>query len=277
MYQAAGSLWMKLLEEFIPKGLTSENFWQLLVVHNGNATYIPLNSLWQHISVPLIENEKGRWIKISGLTKLVIRQSEDGWHFVMLDNQHIKLPLSFAEWEKSGNEHPKIQSQINIVVLALSRLEIENGRVIFTICPPDDNQITATSLAIRGDMHYIQTLRYMNNLKDVITAQVPIKTANYSHPLVQQCLKVQDNDTLSKFASSFVRCIVDTICSKKQERSFENPDRWMKYSAHCYFAVDWSKYQDNLLKPPYKIWLENNEIFEITENDLQRWRDSKSC
>jgi len=275
--QAAGRLWMKLLEEFIPNGLTSENFWQLLIVHHGSATHVPLNSLWQYVSVPVIKNEKENWIKISELTKLTIHQSEDGWHFVTLDGQRIKLPLSFAEWEKSGVDHPQIQSQINAVVLAISRLAFENGRITFSICPPDDNQVTATSLAIRGDMTYIQTLCYMNNVKDVITAQAPVKTANYSHSLVQKCLKEQDNDALSKFASSFVPCIVDVICSKEQERSFEHPDRWMKYSAHCYFEVDWTKYQNNLLKPPYKIWLKNNEIFEITESDLHKWRDSKPC
>ena len=49
----------------------------------------------------------------------------------------------------------------------------------------------------------------------------------------------------------------------------------MKHTAHKYFAIDWSKYTNPLLKPPYKIWLETDEIIEITENDFAVWRDIK--
>ena len=49
----------------------------------------------------------------------------------------------------------------------------------------------------------------------------------------------------------------------------------MKVSAHYYFAVDWSIYKNEQLKPPYKVWTENNGIVEITEADLMLWRDAK--
>jgi hypothetical protein len=275
--QAGGRLWIKLLEQFSLKGLTSETFWQLIVIHNGDATYIPLNGLWSYVSVPLINSEEENWAKISGLTKLTVYQNEDDRYFVTSDNQHVKLPLSFAEWEKSGIDHPKIQFQINSIIIALSSLAIENDRVTLNIYPPDNDQITTASFAITGDRTYIQTLRYINNVKEAITVQAPIKTANSSHPLVQQCMTAQDTDALSKFASSFVPCVVDAVYSKEQKRSFTKPDRWMKYSAHCYFTVDWSKYQETRLKPPYKIWLENDGIIEITESDLMMWRDAKTA
>ena len=177
--------------------------------------------------------------------------------------------------EKNGVQNPSLQSQIYTVILAIGTLSIQDGRVTLNVCPPVDELITASSSAISKNRTYIRTLRYTNNAKDFITVQAPVKTANSLHPLVEECLIVSNTDALSEFANSFVPCIVDMICSKKQERSFAKPDRWMKYSAHCYFAVDWSKYQNSQLKPPYKVWLENNKILEITENDMQRWRDSK--
>lgn len=274
--EASGQLWMKLLEEFAPKGLSSEIFWKLLLVHNGNTRCVSLNSLWQHISVPLIsiEDESVSWIKISNLRTLTIYQNGEDWNFVTPDNQHIKLPSDFIEWEKNSVQHPRTQSQINAVIIALSTLTIEDGHITLNVSEPNDDKVTADSLAITGDMTYISTLRYKNEMKDVITVQTSIRTVNYSNPLVQQCLEPSSDNALTEFARSFVLCITDLYSKNKKER-LKTPDRWMKSIAHCYFSVDWSKYEDTLLKPPYKVWLENNTIEEITEKDLEKWRDSK--
>jgi len=88
-------------------------------------------------------------------------------------------------------------------------------------------------------------------------------------------MQVKDGDILYDFASSFIHCIVDAIHSEKLDPLLKKPSRWMKHTAHQFFAVDWSKYHDSHLQPPYKIWLENDEIIEITKKDLQIWRDAK--
>jgi len=273
--QSAGRLWMKLIEEYVPKGLSAEIFWKLLVVHDGEARYIPLKIFWQYLSIPLISKELETWVKISEISKLTFHRNEELWYFETLGNQLVKFPAFIVEWEKSGVDRPKLQSQLNTVILAISTLSVEGNNIVFSVRQPDDGLMSAVSRAITGDMTYIQMLPYTDNAKDFISVQLSVKTANYLHPLVQECLRSRANDALSIFANSFVRCIVDVICSEKQERSFEKPDRWMKIAAHHYFAVDWSKYQEGQLIPPYKIWLENNEVLEITENDFLRWRDSK--
>jgi hypothetical protein len=276
IHQSAGRIWMKLIEEYVPKGLSGENFWKLLVVHGGEASYIPLSSFWKHLTIPLIGNEKETWIKFSEPPKLTLYKNEEHWYFETSHNQRAKFPSSIIEWEKSGVEHPNLQSQLNTVILAISTLFIQDKRVMLRVSQPDDELISAASRAITGDRTYIQTLPYTNTARDFISVQAPVKTVNYSHPLVQVCLRSRADDALSVFANTFVRCIVDLICSEKQKRSFEKPDRWMKIVAHHYFAVDWSKYQESQLKPPYKIWLENNEVLEITEKKLKEWSDSKA-
>lgn len=273
VYQSAGRLWLKLIEEYFPKGLSSETFWKLLVVHDNNAPcFIPLNAFWQYVSVPLACEEQTCWKKILELPKLSISINEDNWRLETIDHLLIKFPLSMTEWEKKGGKSPNIQSQLNTVILASCRLALENDQVVLNVSRPEDELMTAVSKAITGDRTYIQTLRYEGKAKDLITIQAPAKTANYLHPLVKECLKAPCNNALSEFAHSFICCLSDLICSK--DRSLEKPDRWMKIAAHRYFSVDWSKYQDEQLKPPYKIWLKNKGIVEITEIQLKEWYNS---
>jgi len=272
VHQSAGRIWLKLINEYFPKGLYSETFWKLLVVHDGEVHYIPLKSLWQNVSIPLYSGEKISWKRMPEIAALTISGDQGNWKFKTIENQHIEFPPSIIEWEKRGVQNPNLQSQLNTFVLSCCCLSLLNDQIVLNTCRPDDELITAVSKAITGEMIYIQTLRYEGIVNNLITVQSPVKTANNVHPLVKECLKTPSNDPLSKFANTFVRCITDLVCSNKQDRTLDKPDRWMKISAHEYFAVDWSKYQDSLLKPPYNIWLKDKGIIEITEKHFKDWR-----
>lgn len=272
IHQAAGLIWMKLLNEFIPRGLTYEIFWKLLRIHNGDLRDIPLCCLWQQLAVPSIKNDQLNWIKISDLKELSLQKNDEDCYFLTSDKQKIKIPASIEEWEKRGREHPNLQSQLNSLIVNFSKLLVKNDNLIFIISYPNNDQVTSNSVAITGPMRYIQTLQYQGAINDFITAKTFAKIANSIHPLVKQCFINQDNTPLSKFASSFVPCVVDIASENNKKRSFLKPDRWMKISAHYYFQVDWSLYEDNLIKPPYKIWLDN-EIIEIVESDFVKWRE----
>ena len=80
-----------------------------------------------------------------------------------------------------------------------------------------------------------------------------------------------------------------TICEEAADRMKAMPATSPQYTLHdeshflrvvelmamvLYFAVDWSKFQNKELKAPYKIWLDSNEVIEINESDLIKWRDS---
>jgi hypothetical protein len=271
VHQSAGRIWLKLINEYLPKNLSSEIFWKLLVVHNGEAHYIPLKSLWQNVCIPLYIGEKVSWQRMSEIPTLTISGDQENWKFKTIENQHIEFPPYIVEWEKRGVQNPNLQSQLNTFVLSCCCLSLDNNQIVLNVSRPDDEVITAMSKAITGEMMYIQTLPYEGIANDLITVQTPLRTANYVHPLVKECLKAPRNDPLSEFANTFVRCMTDLVCSNKQDRTLDKPDRWMKISAHEYFAVDWSRYQVSQLKPPYKIWLKDKGIIEITERHFKDW------
>jgi len=180
--QASGKIWAELLNDFFPKGFDSETFWKLLVVYGADARDISLDYMWHHLSIPLIKEETN-WVKLSSITRLAFQRSYEGWHLETLDNQKVSLPLDLSEWEKSGNDHPNMTDQINSVIVALSTLRIENGRIIFDLSAPHDEQATASSLRIYTAGHSLSAIPYLGKIKDVITAQSPIRTANRSHSL----------------------------------------------------------------------------------------------
>lgn len=271
VHKSAGKIWLKLINEYFPRGLSSETFWKLLVVHSGEAHYIPLKPLWQNVFIPLCIEGKTDWRKISEVPALTLSEDHENWRLKTTNNHMIEFPLSIIEWEKGGVQNPSLQSQLNIIVIACCCLSLNNNKIVLNVSRPNGELLTAESRAITGKMMYIQTLPYEGIAIDLITVQAPVKTANFVHPLVKECMKVSYNDPLSEFANTFVRCITDLICSKKQDRTLEKPDRWLKISAHQYFAIDWSKYQDAKLKPPYKIWSKDRGIFEITEDHFSDW------
>lgn len=276
--QASGRLWEQIAE-FIPKGLPIEEFWKLIAVYNGNAAYIRAGAVWDLLSVPLT-NKDGtmQWVKFSALDKLKAYYCGDNRTLKTLEGLEIGPNPSFEEWEKQGAEHPSIKWQINSLVLSLSTLTIHDGSIIFQVKAPDDQLFIPAAYILSSDTFFKGfIIKYSGKASESLVSQTVIKTANRSHPLVHICLDSQyleRHNLLHQFASTFVPCIADAVCSNKQKELFKKPNRWMKYAAHCYYAIDWTKY-DKVLQPPYKICLEGGDWLKITEADMQRWRDAE--
>ena len=273
VHMASGKIWAKLLSEFVPIGLDSETFLKLLITHRGDLKQIPLADIWQYLSIPLIDNHIS-WVKISSFRQIKIVRNLDNWHLETIEKK-IDLPPDIAEWEQSGNQHPSLLNQIHYTLVAFSTLSIEEGNVVFNQNEYQDQQATASSLIIREHRQFAIAISYFGKVKDIIIAQSPLRTVNRSHPLIQEYIKGRKDDTLNEFISSIIFLIIYKLYSGNLQASLNKPDRWMKHTAHKYFAIDWSKYTNPLLKPPYKIWLETDEIIEITENDFAVWRDIK--
>ncbi|MCI5218753.1 MAG: hypothetical protein D3914_06070 [Candidatus Electrothrix sp. LOE2] len=271
--QSAGKIWAQLFNEFVPKGLPPEIVWKLLPVHNGDLTSIPLPCLWHHVSVPCMREKETGWIKFADLRELSLQKIGEESFFITPKDQVITLHSSVKEWEGKGLEHPYLQHQLNSLIAVSSKLSLTNGTIKFIVSPLDNEHTTSASRIITGAMT-LPTLPYIEEASNALTVKSSIFTANSTHPLVKQCFSSNQDDPLVKFASSFIPCIVDIVCSEKKERTLEKPDRRLKICAHYYFQVDWTKFQDKQLKAPYKIWLDTDKPVEITESDLADWRDS---
>lgn len=275
IHQASGKLWAKLLSVYVPKGLRTENLWKLFTIHNADICDIPLSTIWKYMSVPLTKRDKTTWIAIPELSQLSYIHEENESCFQTSDEHKVSLPANLVQWEAAGTETPSLQTDVNNLIISLSDLSIENDALVCSVSPPNDSTKSAAASAIIGDMTYISTLPFKGEINGHITAQLGRNIANSLHPLVQESLKSNQSSSLSKFASNFVACIVSGINSDEPNKFITKSSRWKKYCALYYFAIDWSKYEDKLLKPPYRIWFAGNKTIEILESDLQIWRDAE--
>ncbi len=275
--QASGRLWERVAE-LIPKGLSSEDFWKLIAVYGGNVIYVRASIVWDFLSISLTDKDGiTQWARLADLEKLKAYRLGENSSLKTFSGLEISPNHLFEEWEKQGTDHRSIKFQMQALTLALSSLVASEQGIAFQLTPPEDQWIVPASYILPAEIIFRGwMIRYLGKVSDSIVAQSAIKTANRSHPLVRLCLDSQyleKRNMLQEFAYTFLPCVVDAVCSDKQKELFDKPNRWMKYAGHCFYAVDWSKY-DERLKPPYKIWLEDGSWLEITETDLQRWRDA---
>jgi hypothetical protein len=275
--QASGRLWERVAE-FIPKGLSSEEFWKLIAVYDGNVIYVRASIVWDSLSIPLTDKDGiTQWVRLADLDKLKAYRLGENWSLKTFSGLEIGPNHLFEDWEKQGTDHPSVKFKMQALTLASSSLVVNEEGIAFQLTPPDDQwTIPAAHILTREVTFRSWIIKYMGKVSDSLTAQSVIKTANLSHHLVRLCLDSQyleRRNILQEFAHTFVPCVVDAVCSDKQKELFDKPNRWMKYAGHCFFAVDWSKYHKDL-QPPYKIWLEDGSWLNITETDLHRWRDS---
>jgi hypothetical protein len=119
-------------------------------------------------------------------------------------------------------------------------------------------------------------LDYVGDASDATAVQTPFPTANRNHGLAEishQSRYASELTDLQAFARAFIPCIAESLSTRKQTPSLDEPSRWQKYTGHLYFSVQWDQY-DAALRPPYKMWTEDKGCFSFGEEDFARWRDS---
>ncbi|MEA3437760.1 MAG: hypothetical protein U9R43_14920, partial [Thermodesulfobacteriota bacterium] len=272
-----GRLWEQIAK-YLGKGLDNHKFWQLVAIHRIWVICIPYQSLWDFITISLIDKKgKTLWRKVRDIGELSIKHNEnESFELYDISGNLIGPDLKLKNWESEGKEHPNIGWQMNLLTFLMSTLSIRDNKII--LLPSlrlDKNDVLAQYA--KSDHHFGISrvlIDYAGIASDALTVETPYPTANRHHPLVKLYHEAQYNSELSdleEFAAAFVPCISDTVSSKKGSTSINNPGYWQKRVAHLYFSVNWERY-DSSLKPSYKIWTKD-EWVNFGENDFIKWRD----
>jgi hypothetical protein len=273
---AQGLLW-KQLAEYLQEGLTAETFWRLCVIHGISVKWIPQCTLWDCLPVSL-NNKRNEtaWRLIRELGEMSFHR-KDRDLFVLRDDDEnsIGLSPSLYEWEKSGEEHPSLDWQMNSIALLMSGLDIRNGGVLLTPRAPDAKTEAIANYAYSSragiSMFYVD---YTGAAREAIAVETPYPTANRNHPLsrlaIQSKYTSQPTD-LQRFASSFINCIAETVSSRNETPSLSAPCYWQKRVGYLFSDVSWNRYAADL-QPPYSIWTNDSGWTVIDEECFERWR-----
>lgn len=265
---------------FLNKGLSQEDFWKLSVIYDFWLPKMSFISIWNNMAVSIINNDNQEWIKISKLNKVYLDESVEKLQLITEDNYKIFPSELLTNWEKQGEDRPNLGWQMNVLVLLMSSFTLEKNKLVLIITYPEKSEDVLSQYTISDGTPFISgfIISYKGELQNALTVESKVKTFNKNHPLCEVYMQskfLSKKTDLQEFASGFLPCIADAVQPEKDLfNKLENPQRWLKAVAHRYFSVNWSAY-DAKYKPPYKIWLKDKGIVEITENDFTRWRDAK--
>ena len=268
------------LADYLQRGLAPEIFWKLCAVHGISVGWIPHSALWDVLAVSLTQTSKDtNWQLVRELGDLTFDNATNDDAFVLRDNNGNRVgpDKSLRAWEREGAEHPNLSWQMNSVALLMCCLDIRNGEAILIPTTPDDPKKPLAQYAknsgIGISMFYVH---YTGAAREAVAVETPYPTANRNHALAvvaHESRHASQLTDLQMFAQSFITCIAETVSSRKQTPSMDEPSYWQKRVGHLYFDVQWSQY-DMALRPPYKVWTKKMGWISFDETDFTKWRDA---
>ncbi|MDA3614327.1 HD domain-containing protein [Polluticaenibacter yanchengensis] len=274
--RGSGILWKQVLNQ-TENGLEPEVFWKLLVIYDGSPFYINSNSLLKDLSLPI---DGKNWIKLSSLASFSVND-ETITATDRLGNKHsIHFPDEIVSLGKNHINGMDFKYWVSNLLICLSKLNSKPESDLFLFRTsfeakeiPSDNSISREMSAVR-----FIPFDMLNN--DYLTTNQYTNVANCNNPLVKIVLNsrfAKTKNEIQEFAESFVF----NVCYLIQELRKENKPfttkvglRSLKYTSILFLNMDWSKYSDNV-KPPYKIYIDKNTKYEITEEDFKNWARQK--
>lgn len=274
-----GGLW-KQLATYHSNGLLPQTFWQLAVIYRIPVEWIPPSTLWETLSVSLVDNNNGVvWLQVRELGELLMCADEEET-FALRNKQgaSVRPDQSLKDWEVTGEDHPSLSWRMRSSVLLMSVLDIRDDQVVVNPTVQLDRDIPLGMYTRCGTIGVAGfSLDYAGSATNALAVETPFPTANRNHPLValaHQCINANEPTDLQRFAQGFVACISETVSSKKNTPSIATVGYWQKRVGHLYFAVQWDQC-DQSLKPPYQLWTKSKGWFSFSEVDFTRWKDAE--
>jgi hypothetical protein len=168
---------------------------------------------------------------------------------------------------------------MNVTALAVSRAELDGGRVLFSPSLPDDPSDSPQRRMQRspaGPIMYL-LVPYSGELRDVIAVGDPFRTANSHHPLValgHSSRFSAEPSSIEEFACAITSCASWMASDAAAQHLAPGVTRIQKWVGHLYTSVEWERF-DVALKPPYMYWTSDGTK-SIQERDLIAWRGSRA-
>ncbi len=275
-----GLLWGQMAN-CLDRGLDYREFWRLAVVHEMWVPCIPHQILWDKVAVSLIDqNEATLWQKVRNLGEMSMKRSEND-RFDLYDSNESKIgpDSQLIIWEQEGGTR-NLGWHMKSVALLMSTLSVRDDKIILMPTPPPDPNAMLSLYGLSSRFVGVSTfmIDYSGIASDALTVEAPFPTINRVHPLAKlsyDARYVKEPSDLEEFARAFIPCISETVSTKKDSASLDQPGYWHKRVAHLYLTVNWERY-DSSLKPPYRIWTAEKGWFDFGEDDLVRWREDSA-
>jgi len=275
--KGSGILWEQILT-LSDEGLSAENFWKLIVIYNGHPHSINSNSLFKFLKLPI---ENNNWIKLSEIESF----SFDNKSITATDHSGTDYSIRFTDEIISlGQTHingMNFNYCISNLLTCISKFRFSDGISKLVIRTTFKEEELPSDNSIAKELSSVKFIPFDGFTKDYITTTKHLNIANSENPLVKLVLSsryVKRRDELQEFANAFVFNICYLIQKLNEDKKPFTTDaglRSLKFTSILFMNINWNNYSDDL-KPPYKIFIDENTTVKITEEVFKKWAKLKT-
>jgi hypothetical protein len=274
--KGSGVLWEHVLNQ-TESGLEPEIFWKLLVIYEGSLFYINSNSLMKHLFLPI---DGKSWVKLSSIASFSVDDETITATDNLGDKYSIRFPDEIVSWGKTHINGMDFKFWLSNLLICLSKLNSKSNSDLFLIRASFEAEEIPNDNSISREMSAVRSIPFEGLNNDYLTTAQYTNVVNCDNPLVKIVLNSRFAKTKNEI-QEFAESLVFNICYLIQElRNEKKPfttkvrQRSLKYTSILFLNMDWSKYSDGV-KPPYKIYVDKNTTFRVTEEDFKDWARQK--
>lgn len=270
---AEGRLWEKVAE-YLQSGLAQSEFWKLGLVYDARFANMRSRAIWEEVAFPLVDEAGNtKWVKLGDLGTASIESADKDFDLVTTDGSRISPAVELVDNLADQCKSDFIFMMKSLAAL-MGTLAVRGQEVHLEFYPPSDGMKAPSEFILRsGGFFGGYVISYDVEYETLLAIQCAFSSVNRKHPLVQFALEsefVEKKDAIQEFAGSVVNFFAD---KDQLEKIASNPSvvtYWAKRIGWKYSEIDWSRY-DEKLRGPYRVWLKEKGVVEITEDDFNRW------
>jgi hypothetical protein len=270
--RALGRLWEKVTERMLGES-HAETYWQLCQIYGVPPMTMRAEAVWRSVLFPVVaaDDKTCRLRFLHDVGRVIVRGQEKEPRLETVDGFIVAPTEAMTRWD--WDETTRISEfYVRASLLTMARL-VQHGDELWLdfpapLCP---DEALLDSWIQRGPLRFqFPLIRYGPGLETLLTAKLPVETANRDHPLIRimmVSMYTEDGTALQQFAHAAVRCLSDS--DTLNALAADKPaGEWRKYVGHLYNAVDWTEV-NTALRPPYRIRLDGTAEIEISADHFQ--------
>lgn len=270
---AQGMVWGKILQEVT----TQEEmitFLKLTNIYRVNIENISHRCLWNKLLIPIKHRDSNiEWINISKIDKVKMIKENTEIELYLDDSRYIAMSKDIKNYDEES--YGSIAgNNLRSAITNMSSIDIYEGEVWLRLERPNLLDLRLNKYKLDGGIMRVRLLNYNDEASHYIVIQSLIYTANRYNSLVKYIFENRFNyneDILMKFGIGLIyflndeEGVLDIINDKVSRR--------MKRLGCLFSAIRWTDYSEKF-RPIYKVWNNRFGTIDITEDDLNYWKDA---
>lgn len=271
--QAHGRLWKKVIGRFGTED-DAKALWQLIALHAAPVYTLPRGFVWSHLLVPTISTNDSLFFRaFSQLSAIPFGAGSPKPFAAEQDGCRVGVDAEMDAWH--GQNDSKIVSPIlRSVVLSMATLALDEGKPLLEFYPPEyPSEPAFTDIVFDRASRSCMTVPFGRALDGVLAAVASERLLNKRHPIAAYLLSQQET-VVDDAEFLFLHCLAQAVLEEGALEAlasgdFSNRRFNINFSSLGFYFknVDLAALKAEH-RPPYRCWLPEKGVVEITEATL---------